>query len=194
MTAKSDTSDYGRLEAFVMPQGEQILGPVQVAANINKDTEISREITLLDQRGSRVISGNVQLIPVGTSIVYVQPIFTIAAQGPNPFPQFQFVAVLVQGKAPVKAETVNEALVKLFGTFGTPEVPITPSTPNTPSTPTDATVSGLLAQATEKFNAANEALRAGDLGTYQQLVSEARDLIAQAQALLEQTSTVASRR
>lgn len=194
MTAKSDTSDYGRLEAFVMPQGEQILGPVQVAANINKDTEISREITLLDQRGSRVISGNVQLIPVGTSIVYVQPIFTIASQGPNPFPQFQFVAVLVQGKAPVKAETVNEALVKLFGTFGTPEVPTTPSTPTAPSTPTDATVSGLLAQATEKFSAANEALRAGDLGTYQQLVGEARDLIAQAQALLEQTSTVASRR
>ncbi|MCJ7436483.1 MAG: UPF0182 family protein, partial [Acidimicrobiia bacterium] len=182
MTAKSDPRDYGKMEAFVMPQGQQVLGPVQVAANINKDTAISREITLLDQRGSRVISGNVQLIPVGDSIVYVQPIFTIAAQGPNPFPQFQFVTVLVQGKAPVKAATVNEALLKLFGAPGA--TPDSTATPTTPTTPTDQTVTQLLDQAAAKFNAADDALRSGDLGTYQRLVKEARDLVAQAQAQL----------
>ena len=182
MTAKSDPRDYGKMEAFVMPQGQQVLGPVQVAANINKDTAISREITLLDQRGSRVISGNVQLIPVGDSIVYVQPIFTIAAQGPNPFPQFQFVTVLVQGKSPVKAATVNEALLLLFGAPGT--TPGAADTPTTPTTPTDQTVTQLLDQAAAKFNAADDALRGGDLGTYQKLVKEARDLVAQAQAQL----------
>lgn len=183
MTAKSDPRDYGELNAFVMPQGEQVLGPVQVAANINKDTAISREITLLDQKGSSVISGNVQLIPVGDSIVYVQPIFTIAAQGPNPFPQFQFVTVLVQGKSPVKAATVNEALQLLFG--NTPQNGS--ATPSTPSAPTDRTVNQLLAQAASKFNEADTALRNGDLGTYQRLVKEARDLVAQAQAQLDGT-------
>jgi hypothetical protein len=137
---------------------------------------------LLDQRGSRVISGNVQLIPVGDSIVYVQPIFTIAAQGPNPFPQFQFVTVLVQGKSPVKAATVNEALLLLFGAPGT--TPGAADTPTTPTTPTDQTVTQLLDQAAAKFNAADDALRGGDLGTYQKLVKEARDLVAQAQAQL----------
>ncbi|MCJ7672104.1 MAG: UPF0182 family protein, partial [Acidimicrobiia bacterium] len=153
MTAKSDPRDYGKMEAFVMPQGQQVLGPVQVAANISKDTAISREITLLDQRGSRVISGNVQLIPVGDSIVYVQPIFTIAAQGPNPFPQFQFVTVLVQGKSPVKAATVNEALIQLFGAQG--QTPGSADTPTTPTTPTDQTVTQLLEQAAAKFNDAD---------------------------------------
>jgi len=182
MTAKSDPRDYGKMDAFVMPQGQQVLGPVQVAANINKDTAISREITLLDQRGSRVISGNVQLIPVGDSIVYVQPIFTIASQGPNPFPQFQFVTVLVQGKSPVKAATVNDALLQLFGAPGAG--PTTPTTPTNPTNPTSETVTQLLDQAAAKFNAADDALRSGDLGTYQRLVKEARDLVAQAQAQL----------
>ncbi len=180
MTAKSDPRDYGELDAFVIPQGEQVLGPVQVAANINKDNAISRDISLLDQRGSRVISGNVQLIPVGDSIVYVQPIFTIAAQGPNPFPQFQFVAVLVQGKSPVRAQTVNEGLLKLFGGDGA----TTPDTTDTTPTPTDQTIQQLLDQAAEKFNQAEDALRNGDLGTYQRLVKEAQDLVSQAQSQL----------
>ncbi len=185
MTAKSDPGNYGQLDAFVMPQGQQVLGPVQVAANINKDTGISQAITLLDQKGSRVISGNVQLIPVGDSIVYVQPIFTIAAQGPNPFPQFQFVTVLVQGKAPVKAANVNDALKLLFGGTGTPTTPDSNPTPTTG----DSTIQQLLDQAAAKFNEADSALRNGDLGTYQTLVKQAQDLVAQAQAKLKGTTT-----
>ncbi|HEU5301423.1 MAG TPA: UPF0182 family protein [Acidimicrobiia bacterium] len=182
MTAKSDPRDYGELDAFVMPQGEQVLGPVQVAANINKDTTISQRITLLDQRGSEVISGNVQLIPVGDSIVYVQPFFTIASQGAE-FPQFQFVAVLVQDRAPVIGATVADALAQLFG-----EAPQAPTPDDTPTTPEGQTVDQLLAQATEKFAAADAALRDGDLGTYQSLVKEAQALVAQAQAILDGTA------
>jgi len=186
MTAKSDPRDYGELDAFVMPQGEQVLGPVQVAANINKDTTISQRITLLDQRGSEVISGNVQLIPVGDSIVYVQPFFTVASSGTNGFPQFQFVAVLVQDRAPVIGATVADALAQLFG--DEPETqPQTPDT-TTPATPDGQTVDELLAQATDKFAAADTALRDGDLGTYQRLVKEAQALVAQAQAILDGTA------
>jgi len=184
MTAKSDPRDYGELDAFVMPQGEQVLGPVQVAANINKDTTISQRITLLDQRGSEVISGNVQLIPVGDSIVYVQPFFTVAAQGANGFPQFQFVAVLVQDRAPVIGATVADALATLFG-----DAPPDTATPDeTPASPDGQTVDELLAQATEKFAAADAALRDGELGTYQRLVKEAQELVAQAQAILDGTA------
>jgi uncharacterized membrane protein (UPF0182 family) len=181
MTAKSDPRDYGQLDAFVMPQGEQVLGPVQVAANINKEPSISEKITLLDQRGSNVISGNVQLIPVGDSIVYVQPFFTVASQGANGFPQFQFVVVLVQDRPPVFGPTVADALAQLFGASPTTPTPDTP----TPATPDGQTVDQLLAQATAKFADADAALKNGDLGTYQQLVKEARDLVAKAQAILD---------
>ena len=183
MTAKSDPRNYGELDVFVMPQGDQVLGPVQVAANINKETAISKEITLLDQRGSSVISGNVQLIPVGDSIVYVQPFFTVASQGSNPFPQFEFVAVLVPGRSPVIGATVADALAQLFG-----ETTQTPTTDDTPVTPDGQTVDELLAQATAKFADADAALRDGDLGTYQRLVKEAQELVAQAQAILDGTA------
>jgi uncharacterized membrane protein (UPF0182 family) len=150
---------------------------VQAAANIQKNTEISSEITLLSQRGSRVVAGGVQLIPVGESIVYVQPFFTIATNSPNPFPQFQFVATLVQGKSPTKALTVTDALAQLFGAPTTPTTPTTPDTPTTPPAPTDRSAAELLADAAERFAAAEEALRAGDLGRYQQLVGDAQDLV-----------------
>jgi hypothetical protein len=166
------------MKVLVAPQGQQVLGPVQAAANIQKNTEISSEITLLSQRGSRVIAGAVQLIPVGESIVYVQPFFTIATNSPNPFPQFQFVATLVQGKSPTKAQTVTEALVELFGASTQP----TP-TPETPA-PTNRTAAELLAEASQRFADAEDALRAGDLGRYQDLVKQAQDLVDQARQSL----------
>jgi hypothetical protein len=169
------------MKVLVAPQGQQVLGPVQAAANIQKNTEISSEITLLSQRGSRVVSGAVQLIPVGESIVYVQPFFTIATNSPNPFPQFQFVATLVQGKSPTKGQTVTEALEKLFGTSTTPA---TPETPETPSPPTNRTAAELLAEANQRFADAEDALRAGDLGRYQELVGQAQDLVDQARQAL----------
>jgi len=184
MTAKSDVRDYGQMESFVAPQGQQVLGPVQAAANIQKNTAISSEITLLSQRGSRVIAGGVQLIPVGESIVYVQPFFTIASNSPNPFPQFQFVATLVQGSPPTKGATVAEALGKLFGT-----APQSPTTPDTPTTPGTRTPAELLADATQRFADAEEALRGGDLGRYQELVGQAQELVAQAQQQLDSGAT-----
>ena len=187
MTAKSDPRDYGKMKVLVAPQGQQVLGPVQAAANIQKNTEISSEITLLSQRGSRVVAGGVQLIPVGESIVYVQPFFTIATNSPNPFPQFQFVATLVQGKSPTKALTVTDALAQLFGAPTTPTTPTTPETPTTPPAPTDRPAAELLADAADRFADAEEALRAGDLGRYQQLVGEAQDLVDQAREALGAT-------
>jgi hypothetical protein len=182
MSAKSDPRNYGELEAFVMPQGQQVLGPVQAAANIQKTTTISSEITLLSQRGSNVIAGAVQLIPVGDSIIYVQPFFTVAAQNPNAFPQFQFVTVAVPDpeKTPVKAATVSAALDQLFGRAATE--PTEPTSPTEPSQ--DQTVAQLLETAEQRFTEAQQALTAGDLGEYQRLVGEAEDLVDQARQLL----------
>jgi uncharacterized protein len=184
MTAKSDPGDYGKMQAITAPQGQQVLGPVQAAANIQKNTDISSEITLLSQQGSRVIAGNVQLIPVGRSIVYVQPFFTVATNNPNPFPQFQFVATLVPGHSPTKGQTVAEAIGKLFGNEVPPATPATPGTPTPTTPPSNATAADLLAQAAQRFSSAEDALRGGDLGQYQNLVQQAQDLVDRARQLL----------
>ena len=175
MTAKSDPGSYGKLQAFVMPQGANVFGPVQVANNIQSDTNLSREFTLLSQGGSSIVKGNIQVIPVGNSLVYVQPIFVQqSAQG---YPQFRFVVVFTQGKNPVFNSTVNAALNDLFNGV-TPTAPTTPSTPTTP-TP-NATVQQLLNAAAQEFASADTALKNGDLAGYQTHIAQARTDVAQA--------------
>src|SRR5262249_10355368 len=75
LTARSDVDDYGKLEAFEMPRGSNVIGPVQAATRIEQETSISSEITLLDNKGSKIVRGNVQLIPVGDSLLYVRPYY-----------------------------------------------------------------------------------------------------------------------
>lgn len=174
MTAKSDPDEYGKIETFVMPQGSNVLGPVQVAQRIEQEPSISEQFTLLDRSGSRVRRGNVQLIPVGNSLIYVRPIYI---EGETlRFPQFRFVAVLTQSKPPVLASNVNEALNLIFGE-GTAPVP----TPGTP--PVGGTVQELLDRATELFDQAQRALRDGNLGEYQRLIEEVGDLLEEARVV-----------
>jgi uncharacterized membrane protein (UPF0182 family) len=190
LTAKADRRNYGELASFVMPQGQLVDGPVQAALKINQDATIASRFTLLDQQRSQLIRGSVQLIPVGNSIVYVQPIY-VENEGASRFPVYQFVAVFAQGRNPVLAADVNDALKQLFPATagGTPVAP--PSVPTTPGVAN--TVDSLLAQAAQKFADAEAALRSGGgLGRYQELIQDARDLVAQAQQLLNTGSTAAT--
>jgi uncharacterized membrane protein (UPF0182 family) len=183
LTAKSDGDDYGKLETFVMPSGREVRGPVQVANAIQGDDELARVFTQLDQRGSQVIFGNLQLIPVGESLVYIQPIFVQRSQ--QGYPQFQFVVVFTQGKAPVQAQTVEEGLNILFG--------LQPREPDEGETPTEGTqtVDELLAEAADRFAEADQALAEGDLARYEELIDEARDLVDQARQLAQGDATEA---
>ncbi|MFM8303727.1 MAG: UPF0182 family protein, partial [Actinomycetota bacterium] len=192
LTAKADRRNYGELDSFVMPQGSLVDGPVQAALKINQDAVIASRFTLLDQQGSRLIRGTVQLIPVGNSIIYVQPIY-VENEGSARFPVFNSVAVFAQGRNPVLAQSVNEAIAALFpataGGVSPPSIPTTPTLPDTPVAP--GSVEALLQEAAAKFTAADAALRAGDLGRYQALVREAQDLVTRAQQQLN-TSTAAA--
>jgi uncharacterized membrane protein (UPF0182 family) len=177
MTASSDPADYGKITAFEMPQGESVLGPVQIDNRIKSTPEVSRNLTLLNQQGSTVIQGSLQLIPVGNSILYIRP-FYVQAAGASSYPQFRFVVVAYGGADPVLASTVNDGLAQLFGQAPTQPLP-GGGTP-TPA-PAGGNVQDLLNQAAAKYSQAQDALRNGDLGTYQQLVNQVGDLINQAQ-------------
>jgi uncharacterized membrane protein (UPF0182 family) len=177
MTASSDPRNYGQLKSFEMPQGESVLGPVQIDNRIKSTPDVSRQLTLLNQQGSTVIQGSLQLIPVGNSILYIRP-FYVQAAGQSSYPQFRFVVVAYAGQDPVLANTVNEGLSVLFGQAPPPAVGAAPSAPTTP--PAGGTVQDLLNQAADKYGQAQAALRQGDLGTYQQLINQVGDLLNQA--------------
>jgi len=179
MTASSDPRNYGQLSAFEMPQGESVLGPVQIDNRIKSTPDVSRQLTLLNQQGSTVIQGSLQLIPVGNSILYIRP-FYVQAAGQSSYPQFRFVVVAYAGQDPVLASTVNDGLAQLFGQAPAQPLPGGGAAPATP-TPAGGNVQDLLNQAAAKYQQAQDALRGGDLGTYQQLINQVGDLINQAQ-------------
>jgi uncharacterized membrane protein (UPF0182 family) len=179
MTAKADPGQYGELDAFVVPQGRTITGPVQVANQIQSDPDISAQFTLLSRGGSSIVPGKIQLIPIGRSIVYIQPIF-VQQSGQGGYPQFRFVAVFTKDRA-VLAASVADGLNQLLGAAPTtPTTPTIPTTPTTPTTPAGQTAGDLLAQAAAKFEQADAALKNGDLATYQQREKEGRQLVTQA--------------
>ncbi len=81
MAARSDPGVYGELLVYKLPKDKLVFGPMQIEARVDQQTEISRELTLWGQRGSRVIRGNLLVIPIGQSFIYVEPVYLEARQG-----------------------------------------------------------------------------------------------------------------
>jgi uncharacterized membrane protein (UPF0182 family) len=210
MVARSDGADYGKLISYEIPSTELVPSPAEAATLIESDPFISSVFTPLDLRGSEVIRGNVQLLPLGNSIVYVRPVY-VEGQGEGQFPRLRFVALAYGGRSTlvdfqgeeIEFTTVQQALQGLVAG----EVPTEPTEPTEPSEPSEPTEPGattttpttrpppsgsvdeLLADAAAALDAAEAALDAGDLGEYQAQVSEAKRLLDAARALTAPTTT-----
>ena len=182
LIADSTPGRYGRLIDYRMPQGSLVEGTGQVGNRIDQDDEISQQFTLWRGQGSSVVLGDMLVVPIDESVLYVQPVYLEAEQGG--LPEFRRV-VVVHGDDIEWDDTLEGALAKIFGTDGgrseTPEVEDDPEDPQ-PSQPStgSATVEELLSEASEAFDRANQALRAGDLAEYQRLIDEVGRLVAQA--------------
>jgi uncharacterized membrane protein (UPF0182 family) len=174
LVADSNPDRYGRLVDFRMPQGQLVDGPAQVAQRIEQDAEIAQQLTLWRGAGSNVITGDLLVVPVEDSLIYIQPFFLEEEGGA--FPEFRRVAV-VYGAQVEWAETLDGALDLVFGDGG-------PS--QEPTGPDGETVAELLDQAAAAFAAADDALQAGDLAEYQAQIDEAHRLIEEARSLLEE--------
>ena len=106
-------AQYGELVNFTFPRGVQIDGPVQIEARIDNDTEISQQFTLWDQAGSEVIRGNLLVIPIAESILYVEPIY-LQAEG-IALPELKRV-ILASSKKVVMEPCLERAVASLVGT------------------------------------------------------------------------------
>ena len=207
IVAKSDADEYGRLITFELPRESFVDGPGQIGARINQEPDISREFSLLSQGGSEVIQGNMIVVPINESVMYVQPIYvsadpegTAAASDIAALPEVKFV-IVVFGDRIVMRETLDESLQAVFGAAapvvddGTTDATTDDGTTDDGTTdggiteplPEDVTeaVSQLLVQADAAFARADAALREADLATYQAEVAEAQRLLGQAQVRIE---------
>jgi hypothetical protein len=112
MAGLSDGDNYGRLITYKFPKDKRILGPQQVDTKIDQHPALKAQLTLWDQRGSRVIRGNVLALPLGDTLLYVEPIFIEA--GTAAYPELRVVA-LMHGDRLSYADTFERALAGLVG-------------------------------------------------------------------------------
>ena len=170
-----------RLIDFRMPQGTLVAGTGQVGERIQQDDEIAEQFTLWSQQGSDVIRGDILVVPVEESILYVQPIY-LQSQQAGGFPEFRRV-VVVFGDRIEWAPTLDGALAEIFDIELPEDEPVDSEPPESEEGDDEGlppSVQDLLDQAAARLEQANEALRTGDLGRYQELVDEAAELIRQA--------------
>jgi len=112
MAARSDGDEYGKLILYKFPKDKLIYGPLQIEAKIDQDSEISKQLTLWGQQGSRVTRGNLLVIPIKDSILYIEPLYIQAETGQLP----ELKRVLVSdGVSVVMEENLSKALEVLFG-------------------------------------------------------------------------------
>jgi hypothetical protein len=113
MAGRSDFPGYGQLVVYKLPKDRLIYGPLQIEALIDQDPVISRQLALWDQRGSKVIRGNLIVVPINHSLLYVEPVYLVAEI--NDLPQLQRV-IVAYGTKIVMEPTLQRALDVIFGT------------------------------------------------------------------------------
>jgi len=211
MVADSDPDNYGKLTVYEMPPGSEVNGPVLANTQMSQNGRVSSIATLLGQQGTRVEYGNMLLVPLENSILYVRPLYV--ATDNNPAPSLKAV-IVAWGNSVAIQPTLRQALMELFPGSDpqtaeklittlpqtTGDVPVAPdegeepdssttttTAPTTPSTSVppsgDETYEQLVALAARALDAAQAALASGDLGEYQRQVQQAQIYLRQAQEL-----------
>ncbi|MBN2110341.1 MAG: UPF0182 family protein [Methanosarcinaceae archaeon] len=168
IAARCDKPYYGEIKHYELPKGELIYGPTQIESRIDQDPDISEQLTLWGQTGSRVIRGNLLIVPIGNSILYTEPIFISAEE--SEIPELRRV-VASSGQKVVMAETLEESLQMLVGGMIIEEdgaqVVVPTETRN------------LAREALDHYNRAQEYLREGNWAGYGEEIDRMEEILEQ---------------
>ncbi len=172
--ARCDAPDYGKLVVYRLAKDRLFYGPMQVEARIDQDPTVSEAMTLWTQKGSNVIRGNLLVIPIEQSFLYVEPLYLKAEQ--SELPELKRV-IVSDGERVAMEETLDRALASVLRRAASPgplaEVAAVPARRTMgDATVGDATVNDLASQALDRFRRAQERLKAGDFAGYGQELKE----------------------
>jgi uncharacterized protein len=178
MAGRSDGENYGKLVGYNFPSSRLIDGPTQIEARIDQNAQLSSQFTLWDKQGSRVIRGHLLVIPIGRSLLFVEPIYLQAER--SPMPELRLVVMATQDKL-VHGQTFAEAMSNLFGEAAAQPQPPSAAPGQTPQQPgTQPSPSPTPAQNLEQL--VDRAIQEFD--DYQKLMSQGK--FAEAGQKLEQ--------
>ncbi|MBA7648834.1 hypothetical protein ES703_56624 [subsurface metagenome] len=192
LAARSDLPNYGNLLVYKLPKEKLVYGPMQIEARVDQQTDISRELSLWGQRGSRVIRGNLLAIPISDSFIYVEPVYLEAIQEVKEVPstasppargfkkpqrgQAPGSSALDKSRAASLPElkrvivafgnriTMEENLDKALSSVLDPE--IFPKEVASPAIPETLDINNLAGLALEHYNRAKDYLRQGNWAAY----------------------------
>ncbi len=197
LVGDSNPTRFGQLHVYETAPGASKIGPIQADTEIAQTTTVSSSITLLNKEGSHVLLGNILPVLVGSSVLYIRPLYVVSQTIPQP--QLKYV-IAVLGQQVRMGRTLGAALDALLGTTlkstggvltTTPSsAAVAPSkVPGTSSSSDVAKARALLAEATSDFASAEADLKAGNLGSYQREVASARTATSEADQLLSGASS-----
>ena len=179
IAGRADPPEYGKLRVLRFPQDRVIFGPLQIEGRIDTDATIRQQLTLLcpTGSGSRCIRGNLLVLPVGNSFLYLEPLFVQATQ--SKIPELQRVVLATQDRI-VMAETFERALDALFGQGTSPGQPPPGQPPpgQTQPGPPIGAIAELVKSAGEHYQQAQDALKRGDFAEYGRLIKLLEDDLA----------------
>ena len=163
MAGRSDGEHYGKLLVYNFPKSRVIDGPVQIEARIDQNAQLSGQFTLWNQQGSRVIRGHLLVIPMGRSLMFVEPIYLQAER--SPMPELRLVVLATQEKLGY-GQSFNEAMNSLFGEAATKPTAPPESThaPQQPSIPPAEDLQQLVNRAIQEFEDYQRLTSQGKLG------------------------------
>ena len=172
MVARNDGDNYGELVLYQFPKSRTIYGPEQIEAQIDQNTEISKEFSLWNSSGTKYRRGNMFIIPINTSVLYVEPVY-LEAQNSS-IPEVKRIIMAYDDEIAYE-ETLAECLVSLFGD-GAEEGVSGPGT-GQPSqggenSSSEMSQSELIAAAQAAYENAIEAQKKGDWAGYGKYMNE----------------------
>jgi uncharacterized protein len=176
IAGRSDESHYGEAIVYDFPKTRLVDGPLQIEARIDQNAQLSGQLTLWNQQGSRVRRGALLVIPIGRALLYAQAIYLQAER--SPMPELRLVVLAMQDRL-VYAPTFEGALAAFFGGAGT-ATPVTPAGGAPPAATID--VDALIAEASRNFAEYQRLTAQGKLG-------EAGQKLEQLKRALEQLAT-----
>jgi uncharacterized membrane protein (UPF0182 family) len=117
MAGRCDGDNYGKLLIYNFPKSRLIDGPLQIEARIDQNAQLSSQFTLWDQQGSNVLRGHLLVIPIGRSLLFVEPVYLKAKS--SPMPELRLVVLATQDRLGY-GQSFDEAMANLFGDLGRP--------------------------------------------------------------------------
>jgi uncharacterized membrane protein (UPF0182 family) len=180
IAGRSDGDKYGTTIVYDFPKTRLVDGPLQIEARIDQHPQLSSQMSLWNQQGSRVRRGGLMVIPIGRALLYAEPIYLQAER--SPMPELRIVVLALQDKL-VFGPTFEIALAALFGEAA-PAISTATASPSASAAPANAPASASARQpASADTTSALIAQAAKDLADYQRLTAEGK--LGEAGAKLE---------